>query len=173
MNLIVIFNWWIEGGYAIKTPSFEVEEGKCRKRPPSVLWFGGSCLSSCDQFPYCFSPKLKVKTTLRSTYALTKSLFLLLNFHLGAKFRKYVGHSAHVTNVRFSHDMMRVISVGGGDHAIFQWRFLPEGSHGDDGDEGDGGAYLESNSDDSDSEASDVDELDSDIENVRKNAYLS
>ena len=84
---------------------------------------------------------------------------------VGAKFRKYVGHSAHVTNVRFSHDMMRVISVGGGDHAIFQWRYLPDGSH-DDGDEADGGAYLESNSDDSDSEASDADELDSDIENV-------
>lgn len=65
--------------------------------------------------------------------------------------------------------MMRVISVGGGDHAIFQWRYLPEGSHGDDGDEADGGAYLESNSDDSDSEASDVDELDSDIENVSPN----
>ena len=65
--------------------------------------------------------------------------------------------------------MMRVISVGGGDHAVFQWRYLPEGSHGDDGDEADGGAYLESNSDDSDSEASDVDELDSDVENVSQN----
>ena len=92
-----------------------------------------------------------------------------LNFLVGAKFRKYVGHSAHVTNVRFSHDMMRVISVGGGDHAIFQWRYLPDGSH-DDADDADGGAYLESNSDDSDSEASDVDDLDSDIENVRQKA---
>lgn len=89
----------------------------------------------------------------------------------GAKFRKYVGHSAHVTNVRFSHDMMRVISVGGGDHAIFQWRYLPEGSHGDDTDDADGGAYLESNSDESDSEASDVDEVDSDIENERQINY--
>ena len=92
------------------------------------------------------------------------------NSFAGAKFRKYVGHSAHVTNVRFSHDMMRVISVGGGDHAIFQWRYLPEGSHGGDGDDVDGGAYLESNSDESDSEASDADELDSDIENVSQNA---
>lgn len=88
-----------------------------------------------------------------------------LNSLTGAKFRKYVGHSAHVTNVRFSHDMMRVISVGGGDHAIFQWRYLPDGSRDDD-DDVDGGAYLESNSDDSDSEASDADELDSDVENV-------
>ena len=75
-----------------------------------------------------------------------------------------------MTNVRFSHDMMRVISVGGGDHAIFQWRYLPEGSHGDDTDDADGGAYLESNSDESDSEASDVDEVDSDIENVSHNS---
>lgn len=109
-------------------------------------------------------------TTPPRLHNLTKQLYL--NSLLGAKFRKYVGHSAHVTNVRFSHDMMRVISVGGGDHAIFQWRYLPEGSHGDDGDEGDGGAYLESNSDDSDSEASDVDELDSDIENVSQNILV-
>ena len=67
--------------------------------------------------------------------------------------------------------MMRVISVGGGDHAIFQWRYLPEGSHSDDGDEADGGAYLESNSDESDSEASDADELDSDVENVSWNKF--
>ena len=31
--------------YAIKTPSFEVEEGGCRQRPPSILGFGGSCSS--------------------------------------------------------------------------------------------------------------------------------
>lgn len=46
----------------------------------------------------------------------------------GAKFRKYIGHSAHVTNVRFSHDKSRVISTGGADHAVFQWRFLPDGT---------------------------------------------
>ena len=33
------------GSYAIKTPSFEVEEGGYRRRPPSVWWFGGSCSS--------------------------------------------------------------------------------------------------------------------------------
>ncbi len=46
--------------------------------------------------------------------------------HPGAKFRKYVGHSAHVTNVRFTHDQHHVISVGGADNAIFEWRFLSE-----------------------------------------------
>lgn len=43
-----------------------------------------------------------------------------------------MGHSAHVTNVRFSHDKRRVISTGGADHAIFQWRFLPQGGGDDD-----------------------------------------
>lgn len=33
-----------------------------------------------------------------------------------------------MTNVRFSHDRNRVISTGGADHAVFQWRFLPDGS---------------------------------------------
>lgn len=61
--------------------------------------------------------------------------------------------------------MMRVISVGGGDYVIFQWRYLFDGFRDDD-DDVDGGAYLEFNSDDSDFEALDVDEFDSDIENV-------
>ena len=53
----------------------------------------------------------------------------------GAKFRKYVGHSAHVTNVRFTCDHRHVISLGGADHAIFQWRFLPGGEEGEEGGE--------------------------------------
>ncbi|PNI84607.1 EML5 isoform 7, partial [Pan troglodytes] len=44
----------------------------------------------------------------------------------GAKFRKYIGHSAHVTNVRWSHDYQWVISIGGADHSVFQWKFIPE-----------------------------------------------
>lgn len=51
---------------------------------------------------------------------------------IGAKFRKYVGHSAHVTNCRFSADNQRVITTGGADHAVFQWRYLPEGIGMDD-----------------------------------------
>lgn len=46
----------------------------------------------------------------------------------GAKFRKYVGHSAHVTNVRFTNDKSYVISTGGADHAIFQWRYFQDGA---------------------------------------------
>lgn len=43
-----------------------------------------------------------------------------------------MGHSAHVTNVRFSSDKQRVITTGGADHAIFQWRFLSQGTGHDD-----------------------------------------
>ena len=57
---------------------------------------------------------------------------MLLVVSVGAKFRKYVGHSAHVTNVRFSHNKQRLVSTGGADHAVFQWRFLPEGSDASD-----------------------------------------
>ena len=38
--------------------------------------------------------------------------------------REYTGHSAHVMNVRFTgHDGV-VVSVGGNDGSIFQWRVI-------------------------------------------------
>ncbi|XP_071235743.1 echinoderm microtubule-associated protein-like 6 isoform X1 [Salvelinus alpinus] len=83
----------------------------------------------------------------------------------GAKFKKYIGHSAHVTNVHWSHDLQWVLTTGGSDHSVFQWKFLPEGimnggletSIPQDG-------HADSNSEESDSDVSDVPELDSDIE---------
>ena len=36
-----------------------------------------------------------------------------------------------MTNVRFSSDHHHLISVGGADHAIFQWRFLPPKGEGE------------------------------------------
>ncbi|CAB1343775.1 unnamed protein product [Coregonus sp. 'balchen'] len=83
----------------------------------------------------------------------------------GAKFKKYIGHSAHVTNVHWSHDLQWVLTTGGADHSVFQWKFLPEGimngglktSIPQDG-------HADSNSEESDSDVSDVPELDSDIE---------
>lgn len=36
-------------------------------------------------------------------------------FRLQAKHKRYLGHSAHVTNIRFSHDDKHVISTGGDD----------------------------------------------------------
>ncbi|KAG1711816.1 hypothetical protein DVH05_009058 [Phytophthora capsici] len=36
------------------------------------------------------------------------------------------GHSSHVTNVRWSHDDSYVISVGGNDRSVMEWRVLDE-----------------------------------------------
>ena len=85
----------------------------------------------------------------------------------GAHFRKYVGHSAHVTNVRFSYDHSRVITTGGADQSIFEWRFLPEGSRDSTGLTDAASGFVDSDDEQSDSDLSDVGELDSDVENVR------
>ena len=85
-----------------------------------------------------------------------------------------MGHSAHVTNIRFSNDGMHVLSTGGADHAVFQWKFLPDGTEDDSSETGDiiGGAQVDSNDERSDSDLSDVDALDSDIEEVFKHIIM-
>jgi len=40
------------------------------------------------------------------------------------KFVQYNGHSAHVTNVRFTRDSQFLFSTGGGDLATFQWKIV-------------------------------------------------
>lgn len=42
-----------------------------------------------------------------------------------------------MTNVRFLADKRRVISTGGADHAVFQWKFLPDGIEEEEDDGGD------------------------------------
>lgn len=39
--------------------------------------------------------------------------------------RTFHGHSSHVMNVRWTADEKRVLSVGGKDRAVFQWRVVP------------------------------------------------
>ncbi|XP_042073422.1 echinoderm microtubule-associated protein-like 6 isoform X3 [Haplochromis burtoni] len=41
-----------------------------------------------------------------------------------AKHKRYLGHSPHVTNIRFSHDDKYVISTGGDDCSVFVWKCL-------------------------------------------------
>jgi microtubule-associated protein-like 6 len=52
----------------------------------------------------------------------TVKLFSFPNFKNSA-YNKFIGHSSHVTNVRFSYDDSYLISVGGNDKSIFQWKF--------------------------------------------------
>ncbi|MEW5309958.1 MAG: hypothetical protein WDW38_001797 [Sanguina aurantia] len=55
----------------------------------------------------------------------------LMNFPAvvqAAPCREYVGHSSHVMDVRFSPDNRAVVSVGGRDRAILQWRVDKQGA---------------------------------------------
>ena len=40
----------------------------------------------------------------------------------GGSFQRFVGHSSHVTNVKFINDDSKLISVGGNDKSVFQWK---------------------------------------------------
>lgn len=42
----------------------------------------------------------------------------------------YGGHGSHVTSVRFTHNDSHLISLGGKDASIFQWRVLGAGGSG-------------------------------------------
>lgn len=55
-----------------------------------------------------------------------------------AQYQKFIGHSAQVTNVKFSWNDTHVITTGGEDKAIFQWKLIPgeaaDNTEYDDGD---------------------------------------
>jgi microtubule-associated protein-like 6 len=54
-----------------------------------------------------------------------------------AKFKKYIGHSAHVTNVRWTANDTHLVSVGGGDTSVMQWQHLGAGETRGDSDDSD------------------------------------
>lgn len=41
-----------------------------------------------------------------------------------AKYKKYVGHSAHVTNCRFSSGDKKLVTVGGADTSVMVWTHI-------------------------------------------------
>ncbi|CAF2961159.1 unnamed protein product [Rotaria sp. Silwood2] len=53
-------------------------------------------------------------------------LFRFSTERRGAHFKKYVGHSSRIADVRFLHDSSRLITIGSDDRTIIQWRFLLE-----------------------------------------------
>eukprot|EP00961_Rhodomonas_salina_P185132 2499918-Rhodomonas_salina.1 len=42
------------------------------------------------------------------------------------KFTAFIGHSSHVRNLSFSEDNQFLLSLGGHDCCIFQWRYIPK-----------------------------------------------
>ena len=93
----------------------------------------------------------------------------------GSKCRKYNGHSAHVTNIVWTSDNKTVLSTGGADHALFQWRLIEQVEDADfqsddeqDNDEPEMG--IDSNSEASDSSDDDRD-VDSDLEREKEENY--
>ena len=93
----------------------------------------------------------------------------------GSKSRKYNGHSAHVTNVNWTHDGKTLLSTGGADHAVFQWRLIEQAEDGDfQSDDEDNEDEIDKALD-SDSEASDSSdddrEVDSDLETEKDENY--
>ena len=78
-----------------------------------------------------------------------------------AKFKKYVGHSAHVTNVRWTHDDSRLVSVGGADTSVMVW------SHGRANER----EEVAGDSDDSDTDSEEEGGYDSDVEREKNMNY--
>lgn len=73
------------------------------------------------------------------------NLTFVHTYHQGkyAKFKKYLGHSAHVTNVRWSCNDSHLVSIGGADTSVMVW------SHGSVGDR----VCARGDSDDSDTDS--------------------
>ena len=72
-----------------------------------------------------------------------------------------------MTNVRFTSDKHHVISVGGADNAVFQWKFVTA----EEEDNESGLLGGDSDSEASDSDLSDVGSLDSDLEREQEKSY--
>ena len=83
----------------------------------------------------------------RSLFTVYFSSFLLfLSLSLSsqgkhAKCKQYVGHSSHVTNVRFSQGDCKLVSTGGADTAVMVW--ANQGAQGVSGLEEDAGTDSE------------------------------
>ena len=48
----------------------------------------------------------------------------------GAPYYEHRGHSSHVTNLMFTVDGKRLLSIGGADRCIFQWQVVPVTENG-------------------------------------------
>ena len=78
-----------------------------------------------------------------------------------AKFKKYVGHSAHVTNVRWTNDDNRLLSVGGADTSVMLWKHARAVDR----------RHAAGDSDDSDTDSEEEGGYDSDVEREKNTNY--
>ena len=76
----------------------------------------GDDINACDRSP-------DEKTLVTADDFGKVKLFKYPNPVAKTAFMDYIGHSSHVTNIRFSGDASHVISTGGNDKAIFQWKY--------------------------------------------------
>ena len=88
--------------------------------------FGNSCFLQYSQLNDVNAVAANGERDLLATgddFGLVK-LFRFPATKRGAKFRKYNGHSAHVTNICWTNNGEYVLTTGGGDHAVFQWKLF-------------------------------------------------
>ena len=81
-----------------------------------------------------------------------------------AKFKRYTGHSAHVTRVRWSSDSSYLVSIGGRDVATVIWKHQGSATTTSSGQE-------RGESDDSDNTDSEEEGYDSDVQHDRSMDY--
>ncbi|CAK8677759.1 unnamed protein product [Clavelina lepadiformis] len=126
------------------------------------IWPKYTQINDINTVDACFS---KDVVATGDDFGLVK-LFRFPCWKKACQFRKYTGHAAHVTNVRFSFDDRWLISTGGADHAVFQWLFVTDGTvlPSDDDLSAQDADNSDTCSEASNSDLSDVDEVDSDVE---------
>ncbi|KAJ4939978.1 hypothetical protein JOQ06_029410, partial [Pogonophryne albipinna] len=78
-----------------------------------------------------------------------------------AKFKRYVAHSTHVTNVRWTHDDSLLVTVGGSDTCLMIWAHEPEGHR----------EFKQCDSEESDIESEDDGGYDSDVTRENEITY--
>jgi microtubule-associated protein-like 6 len=132
---------WSQDSKFIRTNSGSYEElyfaiPNCKHSPsrPAVDWNTWTCVlgSNVEGIWPPYSDKTDVNCCDRSpdnSLLVTGDDFggvKLFPFPVkkGSPFTRFGGHSAHVTCVRWTNDQKFVISTGGGDQAVFQWRVV-------------------------------------------------
>uniref|UniRef100_H3BCX7 EMAP like 3 n=1 Tax=Latimeria chalumnae TaxID=7897 RepID=H3BCX7_LATCH len=111
-----ILYWDVAGGCKLLRNRFDSKDRE---------WASYTCVLGFHVFgEIC---RLQVKSTQpcnAKTYQHFIYLFIFLKKKKKAPSHMYGGHGSHVTNVRFTHNDSHLISMGGKDTSILQWRVV-------------------------------------------------